>query len=53
MLDPHMPSLSDEDVGKVFKTALEARLRHAIAAETKHRRVRSEQSRPRPDVRAA
>ena len=48
MLDPHMPNLSDEDVGKVFKTALEARLRHAIAAETKHRRVRSEQIVPDP-----
>ena len=48
MLDPHMPNLSDEDVGKVFKTALEARLRHAIAAETKHRRVRSEQVVPDP-----
>jgi len=47
-LDPNMSNLSDEDVGKVFKTALEARLRHAIAAEAKHHRARAEGIVPNP-----
>ena len=39
-----MDALSDGDVAKTFKTALEARLRHAISAEAKALRARREKA---------